>query len=209
MLTVADARELDMVRFAGQAQALLVIDGSEARLLLAGDWESSPVESKYGYPYGRVTLRRPGEALASGSGETARRWWMVALASEIVGTADAAVKLTTRYVKEREQFGKPLGANQALAHRLVDCAVYVEGVRWLVRQAAALQAPVMQSAAAAVSAANAARLVTRETHQLTGAMGFTDEYDLHVWSLRLQALRVEAGGVGAHSLALTDARWPM
>lgn len=53
----------------------------------------------------------------------------------------------------------------------------------------------------------AARLITQETHQLTGAMGFTLEYDPHVWSLRPQALRTEGGGIGRHAEALVSARW--
>jgi alkylation response protein AidB-like acyl-CoA dehydrogenase len=207
-IAIARCSDLGMVRFGGQAEALLLIDGAEARLLGQADWVSSPVASKYGYPFARVEITGDGDELGSGAGAVANRWWMVALASEIAGTASAAVELTTRYVKEREQFGKPLGANQALAHRLVECAVHVEGVRWLARQAATLGAPLRESAAAAVAACKAAVFVARETHQLTGAMGFTVEYDLHVWSLRLHALRVEAGGMAAHAEALVQAKWP-
>jgi len=42
---------------------------------------------------------------------------------------------------------------------------------------------------------------------MTGAMGFTREHDLHVWSMRLEALRVELGGVSAHRRAIARARW--
>jgi hypothetical protein len=42
---------------------------------------------------------------------------------------------------------------------------------------------------------------------MTGAMGFTREHDLHVWSMRLEVLRLEAGGASAHHRALTTARW--
>jgi hypothetical protein len=38
-------------------------------------------------------------------------------------------------------------------------------------------------------------------------MGFTREHDLHVWTLRLQALRLELGGTDAHRRALGEARW--
>jgi alkylation response protein AidB-like acyl-CoA dehydrogenase len=208
LVTVAETTELSAVRFGAQADALVLLDGDEARVLRSEDWDAIPLSSKYGYPIARVHPLRRGEVLDSGSAAVVRRWWMVALASEIAGTAQAAVGLTTRYLKEREQFGKPLGANQALAHRLAECAVLVEGVRWMARQAAGLGAADGAAAAAAVAAASAARAITEETHQLTGAMGFTLEYDLHVWSLRLQALRVEAGGIAAHSAALMAARWP-
>jgi alkylation response protein AidB-like acyl-CoA dehydrogenase len=207
LVTVAEDTSTSMVRFGAQAEVLLLLGGDEARLLTARDWDAQPVINKYGYPFAEVEILRPGSSLGPGTAETARRWWRVALASEIAGTARAAVELTTRYLKEREQFGKPLGANQALAHRIVACAVHAEGARWLARQAAGLGAPADLGASAAVAAAIAARVITNETHQLTGAMGFTLEYDLHVWSLRLQALRVEAGGIASHANALTNSRW--
>lgn len=206
-IAVAEADTSAPVRFGADADALLVIGVDEASLLAAGDWDAAPVQSKYGYPAARVAPRAPGVALGPGSADRARRWWQAAIAAEITGTAAAAVDLTVKYVKEREQFGRPIGAFQALQHRLVECAVQVEGVRWLTREAIAFEAAAGPAAAAAVAATEAARLVTQEMHQITGAMGFTLEYDLHVWSLRLQSLRVEAGGIGRHAEALVTSRW--
>jgi alkylation response protein AidB-like acyl-CoA dehydrogenase len=207
VVAVAEAGTTAPVRFGAQADALLVVDDEEARLLPAGEWDASPEPTKYGYPVARVTPTGEGHSFGPGSGDVARRWWRAALATEVAGTARAAVDLTTKYLKEREQFGKPLGAFQALQHRLAECAVQTEGVRWLAREAVAFGAPAKEAATAAVAAAGAAKLVAQEMHQLTGAMGFTLEYDLHVWSLRLHALRVEAGGIGAHAEALVTARW--
>jgi alkylation response protein AidB-like acyl-CoA dehydrogenase len=207
LVTVAEAGTAAPVRFAACADALLLVGEDEARLLPRGDWTAVPEHGKYGYPIARLTAAGAGQGLGAGSADVARRWWQASLATEIAGTARAAVDLTTRYLKEREQFGRPLGAFQALQHRLAECAVQVEGVRWLAREAIALGAPAEAVAAAAVAAAGAARLITQETHQLTGAMGFTLEYDLHVWSLRLQALRTEGGGIGRHAEALVGARW--
>ena len=42
---------------------------------------------------------------------------------------------------------------------------------------------------------------------MAGSIGLTLEFDLHLWSLRLQALRVEAGGVGARLASLVRSRW--
>jgi alkylation response protein AidB-like acyl-CoA dehydrogenase len=207
LVTVAEAGTTAPVRFAAEAGALLLIGEDEAMLLTRGEWTAEPVASKYGYPVARVRTVAAGRGLGPGSADVARRWWQASLAAEIAGTAQAAVDLTTRYLKEREQFGRPIGAFQALQHRLAECAVQVEGVRWLAREAIGLGVPAVLAAGAAVAAAGAARLVTQETHQLTGAMGFTLEYDLHVWSLRLQALRTEGGGIGRHAEALVSARW--
>src|SRR5262249_34370054 len=74
-------------------------------------------------------------------------------------------------------------------------------------EAAAKNAPGEAAATAAAYAAEAANSLFRETHQLTGAMGFTREHDLHVFSMRLQALRLELGGVSAHRRAITEQRW--
>jgi alkylation response protein AidB-like acyl-CoA dehydrogenase len=207
LVTVAEAGTTAPVRFAASADWLVLLGEDEARLLARGDWSAVPERSKHGYPIARLTATGAGRGLGPGSAAVARRWWQASLSAEIAGTAQAAVDLTTRYLKERAQFGRPLGAFQALQHRLAECAVQVEGVRWLTREAIALGAPTAAAAAAAVAAVGAARLITQETHQLTGAMGFTMDYDLHVWSLRLQALRVEAGGISRHAEALVTARW--
>ena len=122
---------------------------------------------------------------------------------------EAALDLTIRHVTERHQFGRPLGANQALQHRLAELHVGVEGARWLARHAAATGARPEDAAIAAAHASAVAEALTRETHQLTGAMGLTEEYDLFLWTMRLPALRLELGGVGGHRRAVTHARWPV
>ena len=207
MLAVAEEGSTSPVRFGAQADALLLVGHDEVRLLSPGEWDSTREASKYGYPFARVHPTGSGRSLGPGTADTARRWWRVALAAEVAGTARAALDLTNRYLKEREQFGRPLGAYQSLQHRMAECLVQVEAVRWLALESADLGAPPELAASAAVAAAEAAQLVALEMHQLTGAMGFTLEYDLHVWTLRLQALRVEAGGIAAHAEALVAARW--
>ena len=64
-----------------------------------------------------------------------------------------------------------------------------------------------RAATAAAYALTAATRVFAETHQLSGAIGFTREHNLHVYSMRLQALRLELGGVRGHRRALAKARW--
>ncbi len=138
---------------------------------------------------------------------TLRAWWRVALAAEAVGTMAAALDVTVDYVKKRRQFGRAIGSFQAVQHRLAECAVLVEGSRWLAFEAAALDAGEEAAAIAAAHASDAAARVFADTHQLSGAMGFTREHDLHVFSMRLQVLRLELGGAPAHRLAAARARW--
>jgi alkylation response protein AidB-like acyl-CoA dehydrogenase len=121
----------------------------------------------------------------------------------------AALDHTVGYLKERRQFGRAIGSFQAVQHRLASCAIAVEASRWLAFEAAFRNAPAEASATAAAYAASAAAQLFEETHQLSGAIGFTREHDLHVFSMRLQALRLELGGVTGHRRALAAARWKL
>ena len=207
-VALLSADENGPVRFGAQARTLLRDCGERARLVSLERGDAEPVTSNFMVPMGR--LRVPpdrGEDLGPGSGERLRSWWRLAIAAEALGTMGAALDVTLDYVKRRRQFGRAIGSFQAVQHRLAECAVMREGTRWLVYEAAAKGAPAEAAAAAAAYAMAAAGLVFAETHQFTGAMGFTREHDLHVWSMRLQVLRLEAGGTAAHRRAAARARW--
>ncbi len=208
-LTLADPG--GPVRYAAHARSLLVLDPSaeEARVVSLEPGECEPVRSSFGYPMGRppAGLSTRGESLGPGSAERLERWWRLLLAVEAVGTMAACLDVTVAYLSERRQFGRAIGSFQAVQHRLANCAIQIEASRWLAREAAFHGAPGEATATAAVYALAAAGDVFSETHQLSGAIGFTREHDLHVFSMRLQALRIELGGVGGHRRALAAARW--
>lgn len=196
------------VRFAAHARTLLVDEGDAARVVALEPGDAEPIPSSFGYPLGRLRgLAGRGESAGPGSGARLRRWWRVALAVELAGSMRAALDVTLAHVKQRRQFGRAIGSFQAVQHRLAECHVLVEGSRWLAREAAWRGADGESAAAAAAFAAATATRVFTETHQLSGAIGYTREHELHVFSMRLQALRLELGGVGAHRLALARARW--
>ena len=197
------------VRFAAHARTLLVDAGESCLLAELEPGDVEPVRTGFGYPVGRVSeaaLGR-GEALEPGSGARLRDWWRVAIAVEAAGAMRAALDETVAYLKQRRQFGRPIGSFQAVQHRLAECSILVEGSRWLALEAAWLGAPAEQAAAAAAHATAAATQLFAETHQLSGAIGFTHEHGLHVWSMRLQALKLELDGVAGHRRALARARW--
>jgi hypothetical protein len=85
--------------------------------------------------------------------------------------------------------------------------VWLEGARWLAREAAWRGAAPDSAAAAAAFALAAAGRVFTDTHQLSGAMGFTTAHELFVWSMRLPALRLELGGLAAQRRAAAQTRW--
>ena len=201
-----------LVHHAPHAARLLVVDGDRARCVEPDDGSVEPVRSTFGPPLGTVpaSLRETGRDLGAGSGPRLLAWWRIALAAEIVGCIEGALDVTVGYLKEREQFGRPIGSFQAVQHRLAEIAVRLEGSRWLSVEAAArggepaasedegFRAFAEAAALAAGYAARSAELAHRETHQLSGAIGYTREHDLHVFSMRLQAHRLELGGARRH-----------
>lgn len=197
------------VRYGAHAKTLLILGDNDVKqvTLQAGDME--PIRSNFGYPMGRLTkdVSTNATSLGADAAQSMRNWWRLSLAVEAVGTMEAALNQTVDYLKQRRQFGRTIGSFQAVQHRLSLCAIQVEGSRWLSREAAYKNAPTESVATACAFALSAADQVFMETHQLSGAIGFTREYNLHVWSMRLQALRQELGGVSGHRRALVEARW--
>ena len=207
-VALAVAGESGPIRFGAHARTLLVSDGDEARIVEVGAGATSPVKSSFGYPMGRARVPAgAGESLGPGSGPRLRDCWRLALAAEAVGAMGAALDVTLDYVERRRQFGRAIGSFQAVQHRLAWCAVLKEGSRWLTYEAAHHGAPAERAATAAAHATASARRVFNETHQFTGAMGFTREHDLHVWSMRLWALRLELDAAAGQRRALARARW--
>jgi alkylation response protein AidB-like acyl-CoA dehydrogenase len=126
-----------------------------------------------------------------------------------VGLSGAALALAVDHASNREQFGRPIGVNQAVSHQCVDMRVDIDAMRVLVHQAAWRldQAAGGDSAAAtrAVALANAyARdvipSVFARAHQVHGAMGFTMEYDLQLFSRRAKSYELMGGGSAAWHL---------
>ncbi len=197
------------VRFAAQARSALVLTGDRARVVRLEPGVAAGVASGFGYPMGRVPSGAiaHGETLAPGSGAALRNWWRVGITVEAAGAMRAALDMTVEYLKHRRQFGRSIASFQAVQHRLAECKVLVEASAWLGFEAAWLGAPSEAAACAAAQTMAAAARIFRETHQLSGAIGFTREHDLHVWTMRLQALRLELDGVDAHRRAVAEARW--
>lgn len=106
------------------------------------------------------------------------------LAAEAVGAASSALDRTVAYVKEREQFGRPIGSFQAVKHRLADLYVRVQAAR-----SAAYYAAWDPSAGglALAQALEALRVTTAEAVQLHGGIGFTWEHEAHLYFKRAAA----------------------
>jgi alkylation response protein AidB-like acyl-CoA dehydrogenase len=129
-------------------------------------------------------LSRNGSEPAEGSWDDVRRRLLAALALEAVGIGSKAVELAIAYAGEREQFGKKIGAYQAISHSLVDGYVAVELSRSLAYWAAWSVAENDEQVDLAVSSAKsqateAAVLACEKSIQAHGGIGFTWEHPLH------------------------------
>lgn len=118
----------------------------------------------------------------------------IALAAEQVGVAQQALDLSLAYTLERQQFEKPVASFQAVKHRAGQMLVAVETARSAVYGAACLadtqpapEALLRAAAHAITEATDAALYCTRESIQLHGGVGFTWEYDPHLFFRRAQA----------------------
>jgi hypothetical protein len=188
-------------RFVAAARTLLVIEGDHIGLARPAANDVEPVESLFAYPMGRWKGGAQTTRLAREEADNVRKWLRVALASEASGLAHAAVASAVDHLTQRKQFGRPLGAFQALRHRMAECAVLAGGVRWLALKAADTADP-GDAALAALHAQESATRIVYDMHQMLGAMGMTLEHPLHLWTYRLKALLSDLGGRGGQALAV-------
>ena len=121
----------------------------------------------------------------------------LATAAMLLGVADRAFALTLDYLKTRQQFGRPIGAFQALQHRAADLKIQVALLRASVEAAASDPTPSAISRAKA-RAAEAAMLVTRQAIQLHGGIGYTDEADIGLFLRRAMVLANLYGSATLH-----------
>jgi alkylation response protein AidB-like acyl-CoA dehydrogenase len=128
----------------------------------------------------------------------------LATAAQLVGAAEALLSDAVDYAKQRTQFGRAIGSYQAIKHKLADVHIAIELARPLVYGAALSLAPRDVSAAKA-AATEAALLAARSGLQTHGAIGFTQEHDLSLWLLRVQALRSAWGTPEAHRRRVLEA----
>jgi alkylation response protein AidB-like acyl-CoA dehydrogenase len=186
--------------------SLLVVDGpDEARIFKVDAAAVEPVETLFAYPYGRMSA--DGLTLI-GTAEAAvlRRRWRLALAVEAAGCMAAALAVIVDHVTSRQAFGRPLGAFQAIQHRLAMAAAATEGVKWLAFRAAWSDTDADAALAAGLAQSRIAAL-TYDLHQFAGAMSLTLEFPLHYWTYRLRALAGELGGTSRQSRAAAALTW--
>lgn len=113
---------------------------------------------------------------------------LVLLAAQAVGGARYALEITTQYAKDRQQFNKPLGAFQALAHYLADAVTNLDGAEQLVHEAAWAGATGRSLSSLApmakLFACSTFRDITAMAQQIFGGIGFTLDFDIQLYFRR-------------------------
>jgi alkylation response protein AidB-like acyl-CoA dehydrogenase len=196
--TVALDREQPAVVADADGAALIVLPGTGIVEPSGAELESLDLIDQT-RTYARASASS-GDALP---GESGMHVPMVALAAEMVGIAQRALEIAVEYAKEREQFGRPIGAYQAVSHRCADMLWDVEEARSLALYAAwaaEAEPETLPYAAhmAKARASDAAWSVTSSTLQVLGGIGFTWEHDLQFLLKRAKVDGELLGSAGEH-----------
>ncbi|MDR0225860.1 MAG: acyl-CoA dehydrogenase family protein [Burkholderiaceae bacterium] len=120
------------------------------------------------------------------------------LAAQLAGALMEVFQRTLQYANERQQFGRPIGKFQAIQHQLAVMSEHVFAARMAARLGCAARAQGLvpdrlRVAVAKARCSQAALAVAEAAHAIHGAMGFTEEYDLQLFTRRLHAWRQAAG----------------
>jgi alkylation response protein AidB-like acyl-CoA dehydrogenase len=194
----------ELVPDVDSAAFVVAVDGSSATVIDAADAEAERVDTiDSTRRFSRVRVANgEGEAL-SGDAAAAIDAVAVAISTELVGVAQRAMEMAVEYAKDRQQFGRPIGAYQAVSHRCAQMLLEVESARSAALYAgwAADHEPESLALAAAMAksyASDAGWRVTASALQVHGGIGFTWEHDLHFFLKRAKADAHLFGTAGEH-----------
>jgi alkylation response protein AidB-like acyl-CoA dehydrogenase len=183
-----------------EADLLVLVEDDTARVLASADADVAGTAS-IDPTRSAARVGTPGDAGEELAGEIAAGLdrGLVAVSSELVGVCDRALRMTVDYVKERKQFGVPVGSYQAVSHRCAQMLLETEIARSASAYAAwsadADPGSLPEAAALAKAAASAAgREVTASAIQAHGGIGFTWEADVHWLYKRAQIDAALLGG---------------
>lgn len=202
---------------AAAADVLILAAAGELHLLTPDQVELTPQTSVDGSRRVAKVAWTPAADTRIADGETAatliaaaRDRGAVGTAAELLGLARRMLDMTVAYTTERTQFGKAIGTFQALKHHMADTLVAIEIARPVVYRAAYSLAnnDVERSIHASMAkayASDAAKLAARKALQCHAAMGYSYEYDLHLWMKRTWALAASWGDAAHHRRRVADA----
>ena len=128
---------------------------------------------------------------------------------EMVGGLSKVVDMTVDYVKQRVQFGKPLGVLQVVQHYCADMTTFLDTARLIAYQAASLISAGLPCAKEVAMAkawcSDAYKKSTQIAHQLHVGIGFTEEHDLHLYYKHAKVSELEFGDSWVQRQKVADA----
>jgi alkylation response protein AidB-like acyl-CoA dehydrogenase len=200
-----DAR---LVPDADGAEVIVLVDADGARVVEASAADIDPADTIDVTRRFATVHAEGGEALQGDGGDGPHRI-AAATAAELTGVAQRAMELAVEYARERKQFGRPIGAYQAVSHRCAQMLFEVEGSRsgslyaaWCA-DAEPETLPFAASLAKAY-ASDAGWRVTASALQVLGGIGFTWEHDLHFFIKRARVDGVLFGTAREHRDAVAE-----
>ena len=136
--------------------------------------------------------------------------WRAALAAETLGACERLLELSVAYAKERVQFGRPIGANQAVKARIADMGAAVERMRAAVYHAAVKIDADAEDRAVAVAMAKlatgaAGAFVGSQAIHVHGGVGYTWEHDVHLYFKRIKSNELLLGDEPVHLARVAEA----
>jgi alkylation response protein AidB-like acyl-CoA dehydrogenase len=135
----------------------------------------------------------------------------VAKCAEMIGGAQRVLDMTVDYVKGREQFGRPVGAFQAVQHHCANMLTYADTLKFMTYQAAwRIEAGLPFEKEASMCKAwgsEAYRKLVALAHQVIGGMGFMEEYDLQLYFKHAKSAEQVLGDADFHREHVAQALW--
>lgn len=210
VLRIASSEEL--VDHAADATTYLELIGPELTVYEGNAFGGTPMPAvDAGHRLSEVGVQLPQGQLLSEEADEAAALDRAALitSAELIGLAGRMLDDTVAYAKDRQQFGVPIGTFQAVKHHLADVRMKLEFARPAVYAASWEVAHGTDGASRAVSVArvlagDAAELAARVGLQVHGAIGYTDEADLHLFMKRVWTLASAGGTVSSHARRVAD-----
>lgn len=186
-----------LVRGGQVADHVLAQAGSAWHLLATADAQAAPqalaLDAALAWSAAQVQAA-PGVAVDAA--QDARTLQAAVVAPQMAGALGDVFRRTLQYANERQQFGRPIGKFQAIQHQLAVMSEHVFAARMAAQlgcSGAGVQPDRLRVATAKARCSEAALAVAEFAHAIHGAIGFTEEYDLQLFTRRLHAWRQTAG----------------
>lgn len=203
-VVVSAAGDSGLVPYGAEADVLCIAGNERVRAVARADVTGAASRTSVdgSRRFAKVTWSRA-TALPGVDAEIFRSRGAAGTAAYLCGLAARLIETTAGYVKERHQFGTPVGSFQAVKHHLANALIALEHARPAVYCAAwsiATGQPTLlrDASFAKVYANEAAATAARVALQCHGAIGYTFEHDLHLWLKRVWSLQRAWGDTAHH-----------